>query len=231
MAKYYKHPTFGHVYGQPVTSPIGRIVWPSLTKPKDPPPPKPGQQPGSPRYEVTLLLNKQSPTTEAFIKEITAMTSDMADLFNDKRSARLGEFKLLQDGDTMDPEKYPYYKGCWALVGRNVAQTDIVDAKKQPLDASGVIGGMKGRLVVTPLITAHGASYKLGAVQVTEDDGTRFGGGVRDMTSFLDACEPASETASAAAVDSTPVVEATPAKETKSIGAAGKGKTAALDLL
>lgn len=230
MAKYYKHPQYGHVYGLPLTTPIGRLAWASLVKPKDPPPPQPGQQQGQPRYEITLLLEK-GPTADAFIKELKMMSSEMADLFNDKRPAKLGEFKLLSDGDEADQEKYPYYKNRWVLVGRNVQKMDIVDKKKQPLDASGVIGGMKGRLVITPLITAHGLSFKLGAVQVTEDDGTRYGGGVKDMTTLLDVIDGLDEPTEENTAPAATVTEAVTEKAVIGASKAAKGKTAALDLL
>ena len=43
---FYKHPKFGQVYGRPEVTPTGRCSWPTLVKPQDPPPPKPGEQPG-----------------------------------------------------------------------------------------------------------------------------------------------------------------------------------------
>jgi hypothetical protein len=241
MTKYYKHPKFGMVYGTAVTTPIGRLVWTqNLVTPKAPPPPKPGEAPGSPRYEVTLLIEK-GPTADAFMKELKAMSDEMADLFNDKRPAKLGDFRILQDGDEMDMEKYPYYKNRWILVGRNANKVeDIVDKKKQRIEASTVLGGMKGRLVVTPLITSHGLSFKLGAVQVTEDDGTRYGGGVKDMTTLLDVIEDLpdepTETEVAAnqvlgAPTATEAVTETPKTPIGAGGKAARGKTAALDLL
>lgn len=235
MAKYYKHPQYGMVYGLPVTTPIGRLVWTqNLVNPKAPPPPKEGEKPGSPRYEATLLLEK-GPTADAFIKELKLMAGEMVDLFNDKRPAKLGDFRILQDGDETDMEKYPYYKNRWVLVGRNAQKVeDIVDKKKQRIEAATVLGGMKGRFVITPLITSHGLSFKLGAVQVTEDDGTRYGGGVKDMTTLLDVIDGLDDGAPEPIADPIAPTVTAPVAEKAPIGAGGKaarGKTAALDLL
>ncbi len=243
MAKYYKHPKFGHVYGLPITTPIGRLVWPHLVTAKAPPPPKPGEAPGSPRFEVAVLIEK-GPTADQFIKELKLMTDEMAVLFNDKRSAKLGEFRLLQDGDEADMEKYPYYKNRWVLVGRNVAETDVVDKKKQIMDRASVVGGMKGRLVVTPLITAHGASYKLGVTQIVEDDGVRYGGGTKDMTTLLDVIDGLSDVPEAEqAANEALVVQVAVAAETPKAASVAqvapaaqatrstRGKAAAVDLL
>ncbi len=56
MAKYYKHPQYGRVYGDAIRTPIGRIAWPSLVEPKKSKTPD-GKD--IERFEVTLLLDKE----------------------------------------------------------------------------------------------------------------------------------------------------------------------------
>ena len=189
MAKnrYYKHPTYGHVYGESLPTPLGRFCWVYLTKPKDAPPPLEGQQQGPPRYEITVLLDKGS--SADFITSLKAMTDEMLALFNKGRSANLGECKLFGkngDGDEADLEKYPYYKNCWVLTGRNAKAPKVVGPDRKPIDPKEVIGGHLGKVVITPLITAHGISYKLEAVQFVKDDGVRIGGSVRDTVELFE---------------------------------------------
>lgn len=233
MAKYYKHPQYGHVYGESIPTPVGRFVWSNLVTPKDAPPPqKEGEKQGPPRYEITLLLEKTNAQVIQFMSQVKAMTDEMLLIFNKNRAADLGQCKIFGkagDGDEFDHEKYPYYKGCYVLVARNQKPTKAVNADKpkpKVIEASGILGGMTGKLVVTPMITAHGISYKLEVTQLIKDDGTRYGGAARDAVELLEACEDESEDEAPAEVtngNGTP--EPAPAKVAK------KGKAAALDLL
>lgn len=194
MSKYYKHPQYGHVYGQAVKTPLMRLVWPSLLKPKDAPPPKEGQTQGAPRYEISGLLAKDGADTKVFIDVLKKMTDEMLELFNKGRSATIGACKTFGkygDGDEADAEKYPYYKNQWVLTARNAVPVKVVDntmPKPVVIDAKVIVGGVLGHLAVTPMITAHGISYKLEAVQLVEDDGTRFGGGQKDAVELFGAC-------------------------------------------
>lgn len=183
--KYYKHPQYGHVYGQRLASPFGRAAWPALAKPKDPPPPQPGQQPGTPRYEVTILLQKKDKYVQEFITSLDVMVQEMVDLFNKGRSAKISVDAPLKDGDTFDLEKYPYYKDCWLLIGRNAKPISVVDGKKRDIDVKMVEGGNIVCGVVTPLITAHGVSYKLEILQYVKDDGVKFAGTVAAPDTYL----------------------------------------------
>lgn len=192
-SKYYKHPKFGHVYGDTIATPIGRASWPSLVTPKEPPPPQEGQQKGQPRYEVTLLIPKDGEKVKDWLKAVGSMTKAMISLYNQGKSGKLGECALLKDGDDpeVDLEKYPYYAGNWVLVARNTKQpviksTKKIEGKLEVLEPNAIIGGMKIRCVVTPLVTAHGVSYKLEWVQLVQDDGTRYGGGTKDFNELLE---------------------------------------------
>lgn len=179
MGKYklYKHPAYGHVYGPAYGTPVARCVWPALVNPKAPPPPKDGQAPGQPRYEVTLLLPKGDTQAEQFITAIQDVAAEMKELFNKGRSAKIGDCDVVKDGDSFDEEKYPYYKGHWIITPRNVKPVGVYNTEKEVIETANIVGGMKVRAAVTPLLTAHGVSYKLNMIKLVEDDGTRIGGG------------------------------------------------------
>jgi len=243
MSKYYKHPMYGNVYGLTIATPIGRVAWPSLITAKEPPAPQPGQTPGQPRFELTLLLDKADPAVNEFLAKIKIMTDEMLALFNEKRPAPLGSARLVHDGDTFDMEKYPYYKSMFILVARNSKETKCYDRAKKEIGRDLIKGGMKVLLAVTPLVTAHGVSYKLEVTQLVEDDGTRFGGGVRDHTSLLlaldepEAQTPDGERQDPAAVlpDATNVVDLAEAQRAQMVSSIEadrqKGKKAAINLL
>lgn len=199
-SKYHRHPKFGFVYGLEVKVDSFRVSFPSLVDPRDPPPPQEGQPPGQPRFELTFLLPKRDPKTEAFLSVVKDMTNEMLPIYNEKAKAKLApDLTLVTDGDSdvFSKDKYPYYANHWLLVARNTQRMKIVNRKKEVIDPAEIKGGMIATAIVTPLVTSHGVSYKLGIVQLVEDDGTRFGGGQRDMSDFLDNLdgeEPATDT-------------------------------------
>lgn len=225
--KFYKHPQYGHVYGDSTPTPVGRICWPYLIKPKDAPPPQEGQPQGAPRYEATLLLEKDNPAVMAFVEGIKTMTDVMLVDFNHKRAAALGTCLLFGksgDGDEADLEKYPFYKGCHVLVARNVKPIKVVDKNRKVIEPAIIMGGIKGRFVINPIITAHGISYKLEAVQFWQDDGVRFGGSARDAVELFDACEEDD-------VESNGTPEEATNQPVSEVPKGSKKKAAALDLL
>jgi len=231
MGKYYKHPTYGHVYGLSIPTPIGRGGWPNLVKPKAAPPPKEGEKQGAPRYEQTLFLQKDNPSVIKFCETIKNMTDEMIELFNHKRAATIGGCRLFGkngDGDEMDLEKYPFAKGCHVLVARNANPVKVVNKERKIIEPGLIEGGVKVRFVINPIVTAHGISYKLEAVQLWEDDGVRFAGAARDAVELFDACsddDVESETEDTEINGDAPT---TPPEVQKS---GKKGKAAALDLL
>src|SRR6266853_4288200 len=176
QTKHWKHPQWGMVFASVFPTPIGRLVWPALIVPKPPPPPKEGQPPGKPRYEIAILLAKEDPQVKNFCEVLTQDTNDAIKLFNDGRAAKMGECMLFGkngDGDSYDHEKYPYYKNNWVVVARNsekLPDKDIIGKSREELfKVEDIKGGMLGRLVVQVLITASGISYKLKCVQIKED--------------------------------------------------------------
>lgn len=239
MGKYYKHPKFGRVYGEALATPRGRACWISLVNPKDPPPPSAGQPPGKPRYEATILLQKDNAKVISFVKALHVMVQEMLVEYNQGNKAKLAIDSELYDGDAADLEKYPYYAGCWTLLARNEKQPEVVNSSKpkpQAIAKSGIIGGNLIRLIVTPHIGPTGVSFKLNIAQFVDDDGVRFGGGVRDYSAMLvddeavdeddDGLEKEAKKISASGsdlpADSAPVMEAQPK---------AKGKKAAINLL
>lgn len=185
MTKYYKHPKFGHVYGELIATPVGRLVWPSLIAPRT------SNYEGADitKYEVTVALDKSDPQTDVFLDKLDGMIAGadgMLALFNHKAAAKISLDSLIKDGDEFNLEKYPYYAGKYVLKATNKEAVPVKDKFKATIDPSVIIGGVIGRLVVTPLLTARGLSFRLERVQFIEDDDTRIGGSVRgDVDSFL----------------------------------------------
>lgn len=188
-SKYWKHPQYGMVYMGEVVTPRGNICWPGgLAKPKDAPPAKEGEKQGAPRYEGTLILDKSDPEVIKFVNQLEALTDGGLKLFNEKRSATISIasiFGKYGDGDSWDLEKYPYYKNKWVMVARNVEQPKIVDYNRGHIEPTDIKGGMPGRFVATPLITAHGVSYKLLIVQKFEGEYQPMAGGAREVMDLL----------------------------------------------
>lgn len=214
---YYRHPQFGHIYGPTSLSPSGRFAWTShLTKPKEGMKQPDGTQ-SPPRYEGTLLLSKDDPRVKVFITETEKLSVYLLGHYNQGKKAKLSGVEFLKDGDNFDLEKYPFYKGVWILVARNQKQPTCHDKDRVEISPQKVLGGLIGKCLITPLITAHGMSFKLEAVQVLKDDNVRFAGGSRDLTELLDG-------ATSEDSEKNEVTESTSAsKET--------GKVAALNLL
>jgi len=186
MNKHYKHPQYGIVFcSEELNTPVGRGCWFSLVSPKDPPPPKPGEQPGKPRFEATILLEKDSPKVTLFLQEVAGLLGEMQDLYNEGEPAKLSIESFVKDGDTFDMEKYPYYKNQWVLVARNSSQPETYDVNAETIEPNAFIGGQKIRMRIQPLVTAKGASFKLKVIQLLADDGVRFAGGTRDYKSLM----------------------------------------------
>ncbi len=199
MSKYKAHAEYGHVYGDTLATPIGRLCWIYLVSPKPAKETKEGEKPGKPRYEVTLLLSKTDPALAPFTETIDKMYDEMLAVFNKKRlsqqGAPLGKGPLFSDGDGdwVDKEKYPFYAGNHLLRATNTQKPGIWDAVRVGLDPESINAGMIGRLVITPMATSHGLRFKLTDVQMLKDDGVRYSGFFGNTSSFLDAIGPADE--------------------------------------
>jgi len=233
--KYYKHPSYGFVKGEEFATPQGRFVWPHLVTPKEGMPAQEGKEPAKPRHEVGLLLDKADPAVQSFISKITTMTDEMLELFNQNKPTVLGLKELrLKDGDDpkFDKEKYPYYKGMWVLIAKNENVTPVYNAQKEEIDRKELKGGMIGKLVIVPVITGWGVSFQLRGSQVIKDDGTKFGGELREASSFLDVISENGEDPETSTDEEekteTPVVDPGAMREQMK---KSKGKSAALDKL
>lgn len=182
--EFRKDRRYNRVYGKGMATPEGRFSWPSLDKPKDPPPVQPGQEQGKPRYEVTLLLEKTK--AQAFVNELQVKAKTMCAMFNEGNSVKLAEVSVVKDGDAFDLEKYPYYKGHYVLVARNAKQPKIWNKNKQNMNPAEIYGGQLGKLVVVPHLGPTGLSFRLEIVQLVLDDQTRFGGTKENYDDLLD---------------------------------------------
>lgn len=189
--EYYKHPTFGHVYGVKLVTPVGRLSWPSLVTPRE------GMEvngnPGTPRYELTLLLEEKNPKVKVFFERVERMAEEMCEVFNGvgesplkkKKASRIDpeDLTFYKTDDEFDLDKYTYYKNQLIIVARNAERPNLISLDKTEkdeyvqLEPTKFIAGQLIRIVVTPIITVHGLSYKLNDVQFIRDDGVRFGGG------------------------------------------------------
>lgn len=181
---------FNIVYGEPMVSPQGRFSWPSLAEPKAPLPPKEGEKPGTPKYEVTLLLPKTDPQVVKFVKQLEKIAAEMVPLYNQRAQNEIAKVKrILRDGDQSDLEKYPNEEGHWLLTARFKDRPDILGKNQEEIAPDFIKGGMIGRLVVTPSLSAGGLGYGLNVVQFFSDDGVRFGGTKQDYRSLLEDLE------------------------------------------
>lgn len=181
----YVHPDYGHAYGDPIICPTGRAAWPHLVSPKPAFQAKPGEKQGDPRFCVTILLEKSDPAVKAWVKYLTEVAEEVVWYYNKGRKTVLSIDSVLNDGDEQDLEKKPFMRGCWWVELRNAKRPPIVDGKKSELPPDAIQGGMLIRGTITPLVTAHGLSFKLEALQRVRDDGTRFAGASR-VGSYLD---------------------------------------------
>lgn len=170
------------VYGEGIVTPAGRISFPSLVTPKEPLPPKDGQAPGTPKYEVSLLLSKKDPSVIAFVEELEGYAEEMVPLYNQNAQNEIAKVKkILKDGDNSDHEKYPHEKGCWILTARSKDMPDLLGK-----DPSFFKSGMSCRLVVEPSLSSGGLGFGLKIVQLVSDDGVRFAGTKQDYRSLLE---------------------------------------------
>lgn len=183
----YRHPQYGMVWGEDMVTPAVRVAWPYLVAPRPGAIQKDGKM-SEPKYELTLLFDKDKKSTEIFFanaqKEFDAM---LAEYNRGSSGSSIALKDIKKDGDALyesDPEKYEHYKNRWVLVPKYKSKPACYsnDAEPVDIDPSLIKGGMIAKAYLTPLITSHGASYQLKGVQKIEDDGTRFGGGgVKDM--------------------------------------------------
>lgn len=238
MGKYYKHPQYGSVFcNDAYATPPCRLAFPSLAKPKDPPPPQPGQQPGMPRYEATLLLPKESKVHTDFIKGLEVLIADMLVTFNAGRSAKISELLVVKDGDSNywqtgdNVDKYPYFKGQNLLVARNTAKPAIVGPDLKPIEPEKLAGGTLVIAVIIPIIVATGVTYKMKVIQLVKDDGTRYAGGARsddDYIKMLNSVVPADTSPQGNGKDEEAPAEVVKAVKTPPLKKVGKSSLADL---
>lgn len=184
----YKHPVYGYVAAESISTPVGRLAWPFLKDKKPPMEPKPGQKPMPARYEATIIIERNE-TGKKFEAELRVLAKEMVKLYNKDRNTTVNEPSgVLKDGDEPKLKEYPYYHGKWFLVARNEEEIPILSSDGvSHVPADFLKGGMLARAQVRPTFTSWGLSFKLEAIQYAGDDGQRFAGGQRSQESLLQA--------------------------------------------
>ena len=188
--QFYKHKKFGHVYGKPVKTGVGRLSWGHLVNPRE----YDGEdadENSKPRYEFDLIMDPSDKGTKGFIKAVEAQLAPadnemgMLALFNKGRSVKIGDVETVRDEEKVNLEKNPQYEDSVFIQGRRYDPIPVVDESGKPLDASKLENGMLIRAVLEPMLTAHGISYKCALIQFVEDDGERYAGGQPSINSYL----------------------------------------------
>lgn len=160
-----------NVYGENMTTPIGRVSFPYLfDKAKSLDPEKDG------KYEVTLYI----PKTE----DISALRANLERVCKEAFGAKFQSLEKLKhppikDGDNKDASDPAY--GHWIIRAKSSKRPGVVDASRARIESKEAIyGGCYGRVNITPGSysgpTGFGVTLYLNAVQKVKD-GDRFGGG------------------------------------------------------
>lgn len=183
MSEYFKSQQ-GMVFGPDLKTPFGRFAWVNLSTKK------PGGEYNGKKaddfFDCNLLIVKDK-KAELFIEELTGHKDGMVKEYNSTAKAKIMVEEVIQDGDTMDLDKYPFYANTWVIYGKNTKDVSVVDRDGKPYEASLIKGGNRGRFQVQIHLGGYGFRFKLKAVQFTSDDGVSFGGGVRSAASLLTA--------------------------------------------
>lgn len=186
---------------KPLTTPTGRLSYPSLDKKRAPP------GGGKEKYSATLIFNKDAQKTDAFkalaadvarvtLEEFGATEPDRLRALQAKQPAKKIWAEAFKNGDQkMDRagEPEPAYAGCLYIV----ASTEFDDVKKSyydpakvKIDAKALYPGCMARLRVTAHPWEHptggaGVSFYLVGAQFV-GDGERLGGGGMSADDFDD---------------------------------------------
>lgn len=193
--KFYQHPVYGRVYGTKVVTPRLPGAWPSLVEPRDPPPPLEGQEPGKPRYEITLVIPKDSEEGKQFEALVGDMVQQMVDQYNSSSAGKKAKIAIDDvfidgDGGDFDLEKYPYYANSWLLICRNTNIPVFKNYKGEKFtDATVFLGGDIMKCEITPHLGPTGIAYKLEAVQLIKRGPVPMGGGSVNHGKMLEAEE------------------------------------------
>jgi hypothetical protein len=171
-----------NIKGRSFTTPIGRLAFPALFKPK-------AYQEGSKEYYQTSILFDKETDLSDMRREIKLAAAEA--FGKDPKTWPKIEMPW-RDGD--QKEDLAGYAGCWYVSAKSLRKVKIVDGQKQPVtDEEEVYGGRYARIAVRAKLVPNGSSYfvslYLQAVQVrtvSGDKGDSFAGGV-DVDSAFDA--------------------------------------------
>lgn len=201
MEKTYFKNAFNNTFGEMMGTPIGRAMWVNLVTPNAKFKPE--------KFGLTILFDKKDPACKTQLNQMIAACKDIA---TSVYGAKVPAFTYppIRDGD--ENEKYKNFKGMYYIGAKSKNRIEVIDAKKNTLDAAIVAPGVLVRAVVTPILFDSGFAWQLNAVQFVKDDGVRFYGGAdpkslfdelqeEDQPAAESAAEPAAESTSAEAAD------------------------------
>lgn len=193
---YWKHPEYGFITGPKFVTPMGRVTWASLVKPKEwKGKVEEGKKIPDPKWEITFKFPKDNAKVKLFFEDMELHKDEMVRMFNEGKKSTITVEATAADGDKdFNFEEYPsleHYKGHWILQARlSRSLEDGVyteppkiygmdndkDGNPIPIEAGKVTGGVLARGVISPIVTAAGGiTYKLHDVQLLRDDGVRYG--------------------------------------------------------
>ena len=145
---------------------------------------------GEGKYETTLVLDAAALKTAEYAAIEKAVDALRAELARETKTTLANIKSPLRDNSERE-EKAPevYTEGGKFLSAKTKFQPTVVDRAKRPItDPDAVFGGQQGRLVVSPFKYNtngnKGVSFSLDAVQVTDSDRERVGGGGAAVSLF-----------------------------------------------
>lgn len=196
--KIHKHEKGVTLYGKRLITPLGRLAFPALVKPKV------FEENGVPKYSVSLLFDKadteQKSQVEAIEAEVNKMKVELAKFLFESMGERKGETAeakqkrfvdfatglkaemagrpTFRDGDM---QKYDSHHGCIYISCNSKDRPVILDGR----EASELQAGMIVRAEVQPSVSKQGVAWGISAIRLVKDDGTRFGGNAASATPEL----------------------------------------------
>lgn len=162
---------------QVLETPKGRLLYPNLKKPSS----------MSNKYQFRILFPKDQsvdPDTKKKLKAFIELGKELLKAAGSK--AKGHKHPPIKNGDEEDDVRL---HGHWYIQAGNVNLPQLVDIRKQHIDAGDLVGGMIVKATVTPsFFSANGAgiSYQANALMLVKDDGTRISGAVDGVSAFSD---------------------------------------------
>lgn len=167
-------------------TPIGTVMYPSVfEKAKN-------MDGGEGKYEVVLAIGPKGVKTAEWApiqSEVERLLQDLAKEIKKPVGSLKNPLRDNEERNEKNPDAYP--KGGFFLSAKTNFKPSVVDRAKRPItDPEGVWGGQEGRLVVSFYKFNRngnaGVSVSLDALQITNADKDRIGGGGSALNEFDD---------------------------------------------